>query len=157
MEQDFKKTIDTNYGNKLRVRICALIIQENKLLLIKHKAKTPSNYLWLPPGGGLEFGETMEQAFSREILEETNLTVTKGPFYDLTEYIADPIHALELFFIAQNIQGEITTGIDPELSKSQQLILDLKWMNLEEIERIETGSKHSILRNSEKLKALLHR
>ena len=125
MNQDFENIIDANYGNKLRVRVCAIIVRDNKILLIKHKAKTPSNYLWLPPGGGLEFGETTAQAFSREILEETNLIVTKGSFFELTEYLSAPIHALELFFIAENIEGEIKIGSDPELPNDQQLILDL--------------------------------
>ncbi len=33
--------------------------------------------LWTPPGGGVETGETLEEAVSREVAEETNMKVLK--------------------------------------------------------------------------------
>lgn len=35
---------------------------------------------WAPPGGGVEKGETPEQAIIREVLEETNMKVLKHAF-----------------------------------------------------------------------------
>lgn len=155
MNKDIEQIIDSNYGNRLRIRICAIIVQDNKILLLKHKAKTPSGYLWLPPGGGLEYGERIKDAFSREVLEETNLNVRQGDFYGVTEFLSPPLHALELFYVADNISGQIKLGSDPELSKENQLIEGLKWMSLEEIESLENSSTHEILKDNKKLLRLM--
>lgn len=57
------------------VRVSAVIIKEDKILLI-HRKKNGEEY-WVFPGGGVEEGETSDQAIVREVKEETNLDVSK--------------------------------------------------------------------------------
>ena len=45
----------------------------DKLVVVYSKAKG----YWTPPGGGVEPGETVEEAVAREVLEETNMRVLK--------------------------------------------------------------------------------
>lgn len=45
----------------------------DKLVVVYSEAKG----YWTPPGGGVEVGETIEQAIVREVLEETNMQVLK--------------------------------------------------------------------------------
>lgn len=59
---------------RTKVRVSAIIISNNKILLI-HRKKEGREY-WVFPGGGVEEGETNEQALIREVKEETNLDVT---------------------------------------------------------------------------------
>lgn len=57
-----------------RLRVTAVIIRDDKFLLIEEKIKSENNELfWLYPGGGVEKGETLEEAVIREVKEETNL------------------------------------------------------------------------------------
>lgn len=49
----------------------AIIIQDNKVLLVKHKKLG----VWLYPGGHVEEDETPDQALVREVKEETGLDV----------------------------------------------------------------------------------
>ena len=55
--------------------VYGIVKQDNKILLIK-KARGPYTNLFDLPGGGIEFGETPEQALIREMAEETGLSVT---------------------------------------------------------------------------------
>lgn len=54
----------------------ALIIQDQKLLLIQH---TYNDLGWLTVGGGVNKGETAEQAICREVMEEAGLKVNGKP------------------------------------------------------------------------------
>jgi 8-oxo-dGTP diphosphatase len=55
-----------------RVRVAALIRRGDSVLLLRHQKGTKS--YWLLPGGGVEEGETLEQALARELAEECALT-----------------------------------------------------------------------------------
>lgn len=57
------------------IRANAIIVRDNKILLI-HRKKNGDEY-WVFPGGGIEEGESGEEAVSREVKEETDLEVTK--------------------------------------------------------------------------------
>jgi len=72
-----------------RIRVSALILHQNRVLLIRHE-KAGRAY-WLMPGGGVEPGETIEQALRRELREETGLVDVhvNGPVA-LVESIAPP-------------------------------------------------------------------
>jgi 8-oxo-dGTP pyrophosphatase MutT (NUDIX family) len=55
----------------------ALLIADRSVLLIKgcDPARPDRGTWWLTPGGGIEDGESLEVAVTREILEETGLVV----------------------------------------------------------------------------------
>ncbi len=54
------------------ITVDAIIIKNKKILLIK-RATEPYEDSWALPGGFVELGETLEQAVTREIEEETCL------------------------------------------------------------------------------------
>jgi len=51
------------------------IVNEQQILLIRHKEPASGQSYWLLPGGGKEDGETEEGCVIREIREETHLEV----------------------------------------------------------------------------------
>lgn len=58
--------------NRPKVGVGVLIINDSKMLLGKRK-NSHGQGTWAPPGGHLEFGETLEECAKRELLEETGL------------------------------------------------------------------------------------
>ncbi|MCI0751305.1 MAG: NUDIX hydrolase [Flammeovirgaceae bacterium] len=131
------------YGNKVRIRVCGLAFQEDKLLMVNHQSLSKRN-LWAPPGGGIDFGETTGQSLEREFLEETGLQIAVRDFLFVCEFINGPLHAIELFFSAEIRGGKVQTGNDPETRK--QIIREVRFLSQYEIDIIPTDEKHGIFR-----------
>ena len=59
----------------IRVAAKALVVKDNKILILQRKRTSPNDKLeWDIPGGGIEQGESFEQALYRELKEEINIT-----------------------------------------------------------------------------------
>lgn len=121
------------FSQKVRVRACGVLIDNNAILLVKHEGIGPDGFLWNPPGGGVIFGETITQTIEREFLEETGLNVITREFLGFHEHIGDGLHALELFFGVQNKDGILALGKDPELEGQKQIMTDLRFWTKQEI------------------------
>lgn len=144
--------IGKQYGNKIRVRVCGLCWQEGQLLMVNHRGLAPGNF-WSPPGGGLEFGESVDQRLQKEFLEETGLQISKGQFLFACEFIQKPLHAIELFFEVEISGGILQKGDDPERS----MIEDVRFMTPSELVSLSQASRHGIfglVRSPEDLKTL---
>jgi 8-oxo-dGTP diphosphatase len=129
------------YGNRVRVRVCGLCRQQDKLLLVNHRSVSERDF-WAPPGGGVDFGDSIEETLKKEFLEETNLTIEVGPFAFGCEYINSPLHAIELFFEVTVTGGQLKRGHDPEL----QIIQDIAYLSPTEILSKPQAQLHGIFR-----------
>src|SRR5690349_7501644 len=128
------------YGNRVRVRVCGLCWQEEELLMVNHRGLSEGAF-WAPPGGGLEFGESVEACLQREFAEETGLDVTPKKFLFACEFMRDALHTIELFFHVSTTGGSLRTGTDPELG----IIEEVRFMTLHEVADIPERNRHGIL------------
>jgi 8-oxo-dGTP diphosphatase len=135
-------SVQKMYGNILRIRACGLCIENDQLLLVNHMGLTNGDF-WAPPGGGMQFGEVATDCVVREFLEETGLVVEVRDFLFACEFMKEPLHALELFFLVKKVGGQLLKGIDPE-SGSNQIIKEVKFMDWGEIDRLNKGNLHGI-------------
>ncbi|GAB4129280.1 MAG: hypothetical protein OHK0045_00340 [Raineya sp.] len=150
-----EEEILANFGNRLRVRVCGICIEEGKLLLIKHKNIGKQGYLWSPPGGGLQFGESVSECLKREFLEETRLSVQIKKFLFVNEFLAPPLHAIELFFEVSILRGILDLGIDPEMPEKKQILEEIAFLDYESFSKEPRDCLHNILHKIHKVEDLL--
>ncbi|GGZ27623.1 hypothetical protein GCM10007049_20580 [Echinicola pacifica] len=138
--------IQDKFGGRLRTRVNGVLIENDKILMIKHRMSS-SRVFWNVPGGGMEFGSSITMNLEREFLEETGLEVETGEFLGVTEFLEPPLHAVELYFEVKLKKGRLALGTDPELEGHQQLLEELKFMDIKEIQAIPRAEKHQYFWN----------
>ena len=111
------------YGHKIRVRVCGVLLFDDKVLMVKHQSLFGEGHFWCPPGGGVDFGERMEETLVREFKEETGLQIKIGKLLFVNQYIKTPLHSIEFFYevFAQNTIVKL--GQDPELAQDRKSVV----------------------------------
>ena len=91
----------------------AVIVKNKKILLIKRKQE-PYRGQYALPGGFVEYGETVEAALQREVIEETGLVVKIKSLVDVySDPDRDPRgHVVSVAFAADIVGGTLTAGSD---------------------------------------------
>jgi 8-oxo-dGTP diphosphatase len=128
--------MNSPFSHKLRVRVNGILIETGCILLAELQSPTRPDPFWTPPGGGVDFGETMTQALVREFAEETGLQIAVDGLLFVSEYVKHPWHAVELYFRVHRESGALRTGRDPELEGGEQMIRDVRFIPLLELDRI---------------------
>ena len=96
----------------LSVGATILVINEKKEILFQHRSDT---FDWGLPGGSMELSETIEEAASRELKEETGLTsnrfellgVYSGPRFYFRYPNGDETYSVINLFLAKDAKGEL--------------------------------------------------
>jgi ADP-ribose pyrophosphatase YjhB (NUDIX family) len=104
------------YAAGIRIRVAVLLVRDGAVLLVRHRK--PGREYWLVPGGGVDPGETLEEAGRREVLEETGLEVEMGRPVLICEAI-DPEgsrHVLNVYFQGSVSGGTLKLGEEPVLT-----------------------------------------
>jgi len=114
-------------------RAQCIVVRDNKLLMVKHKL--PEDEWYCLPGGGIEPGETPEQAAVRELREECNVS---GVIVKKTGEYVDPYDEKNFFYTFQmDISGQTPSlGYDPELTDNP-VLAEVRWMALNEISEMD--------------------
>ena len=122
----------------MRVAVDAVVEHDGQILLIEYNDARLGRH-WGLPGGGVEPGESIHQALSREVLEETGAHVLVGRLLLVNEY--DPVlygtiysdnHELRLVFhctLAAEQEWRAPTVPDPDQ-------IGVGWMPLVELPHV---------------------
>ncbi|MFS0782671.1 NUDIX domain-containing protein [Bacillus sp. 1P06AnD] len=110
----------------MRDRSSIILIQENKVALIKRIRNSSLYYVF--PGGGIEEGETAEEAAEREAFEELGVEVKINRCFAQINF-----NGTQSFFLAEQIGGTFGTGKGDEYKVGNRGIYVPLWINVENI------------------------
>lgn len=116
----------------MRIRAGVVLVENGKVALIeRHRA---GKHYFVFPGGGVDTGETPEQAAIREMEEETGLRVV------VQRKLAEIHFGLseQVYYLAEKLDGEFGTGTGIEFTDSDpndptEGTYVAVWMSLDEL------------------------
>lgn len=104
-----------------RVGVYGVALQQDQILLVTQKHGPYANKYDLP-GGGIEFGESVEETLRREFLEEVSMTFSTMQFFENLTVTIDYFHQIGLIYSVTN------TEVQPEHFSSE--FLENRWVSL---------------------------
>ena len=114
-----------------RVAVRAIIVNEDRLLLVNAWPGGRSRLL-CAPGGGVETGHSLTENLAREVAEETGLVVEVGQPCLVNEF-HDPesgFHQVEIFFRCQ-LTG--SAQIDPNWRDPEKVVSEHHWVTRDQM------------------------
>ena len=127
-------TDDRRFPQRPYLAVSAAIVRDGKVLIVR-RAREPALAVYTLPGGAVEAGETLEQAVTREVREETALEIEPVALAGHREVILRDAearverHFVILCFAARLLGGDI--ALNDELD-------DARWLDPAELADLRT-------------------
>jgi len=127
-------TRERTYPARPYVAVSAAVFRNGRVLIVR-RAQPPAAGLYTLPGGVVELGETLAEAATREVREETGLEIDPLALVGYRQVIARDAsgrverHFVILPFAARWLAGEIT--LNEELAEA-------RWLTPSELSGLQT-------------------
>ena len=112
-------------------RYQGLVVNNDHVLLIKHREHATGHAYWVIPGGGLEGDETEEECVIREVKEETNLDVEIMRLLFDEPGDPDGVYQWRKTYLCRPVGGTPSPGYEPEVEAAENYaITEVRWFDL---------------------------
>ncbi len=126
-------------GPRVGVGVGVLLLREGKALFgMRSKTESYGAGTWSMPGGKIEWGETLEDAAIREVLEETGIIVRSVRVLCVNNDRGDGHHFVTVGLIAESFVGE------PKATSPDELT-DWRWFPLDTLPDPMFGPSRGLL------------
>ena len=123
-------------GRVPQIGVGAIVEHGGRILLVL-RGKPPNAGQWAIPGGRLHWGETLQQAAEREILEETGIRIRAGEVIYQFEFIErDEDAEVQFHYVILDLAGEYLGG---ELQHGDDAA-DARWVDFNELCTLRVNS-----------------
>jgi ADP-ribose pyrophosphatase YjhB (NUDIX family) len=113
-----------------RISAGALVIQNNRVLLVKHCIPGLDDF-WVPPGGGAEGDESLMGCAERECFEESGLRVRAEKIAHIEEFFDSGRRICKHWIQCDLIEGEINFRHTTE--EERDIIQEARFVSRDEI------------------------
>jgi len=121
--------------SKFRKTVAALIVDKEKVLLVKRNSD-PFNGKWIMPGGHIEEGEKDSDAVVREVKEEVGLKIKPEYFGNYNEHYEKIGWNAIISVFTVKIIGK------KEVKINKKEASDFSWYGFDELEGLDMGFDH---------------
>ena len=112
------------------VAVGAVVVDHDRLLLVR-RGRGPAQGLWSIPGGKVELGETLAEAVTRELREETGLEGLCGSFIGFAELLFEDADG-DLVDHHVALDFDVTViGDEPPVAGDDAA--EVRWVDLHEV------------------------
>lgn len=151
---DISELPDDIAGRGINVGVCAILESADKCVLLTRRAAHMRTFpgIWVPPGGGIDFNETLLQAGQRELLEETGLDINDSEIQSsrilcLWESVYPPYlsrgqpkrHHIVVYFHIILTQDQ--SSLNPRIVIQREEVDAVAWLNKGHIDYCLNGTK----------------
>jgi len=120
-----------------------VIAPDGSFLLLRSQRKWGGRYT--PPGGKVELGETLEEAFLREVKEETGLDVVNLRFALCQNSIFTGEFYEKRHFIMHDFIAELAPGFEKKDVQLNEEAEEYLWASPEEAKRLQLNREAYVL------------
>jgi 8-oxo-dGTP diphosphatase len=122
-----------NNNKKMGIGFGVMLLRDGKVLLgqrhedpAKADSELQGEGTWTLPGGKLEFKESFEDGTTREVMEETGITINPKALklISVTNDIKGNAHFVTIGFLCEDFQGEAQVKEPDEITQWQWFNLD---------------------------------
>lgn len=125
---------ERTYPSRPFLAASAAVIRDGKVLVVR-RARAPANGVFSLPGGVVETGETLHEAVTREVREETGLTIEPVALAGYREaIIRDDDNQVERHFVILPFAARWVAG-EPVLNEE---LSEWRWVDQVEIATLPT-------------------
>ena len=121
---------------RFRPSIYGLMLKQGEILLC------PQWDGWDYPGGGVDLGETLEEALLREIKEETGIVASMGKLLHVSDNFFQPTfaknqhwHSIKLYYACAYVSGDITA--EGFMEHEREYMKEAQWVPIDEAKKLK--------------------
>ena len=123
--------------NSIRAKVVCVLRSAQRFLLLQITDPHDGRQMLIPPGGGVEFGERLDDAVVREVFEEVGLRIAPprrlGMLENLFSFAGKPEHELFFVYEADCPDAELCAQTEVTITESNGNLFTGRWFTLDEM------------------------